>query len=1093
MEKKEVAKDTQLSAEVEPFIPQKKGTDILVPMALPNDGNGSGVEAPPIPSYLITCYPFVQENQANRQLPVYNGDIRWQQANPNSTGPYLAYPILPTPQPPVSTDYAYYQLMPAPCTPMVGFYSPFPAPYTASFQPPNVVNAVSGECSERPAPAGQACQAAAQRSKNNRGPVPKVLRTSKPLVRSVAVQKESNASGPENRSKIVLLVDASQQTDFPGDVANKSLSERASPLLWKSKVRRRRASHPAAESSSEQGASEADIDSDSGYCSPKHSHSLTTSATTRSTECKVDDLTGITGGPSWANVASQVPQRFGMDRIQTFSCGRSGRPANLRNSQDNSRGKVQSLSSPRMPSQQKSRDWTAGQSPETQQFVNGRMTGDDQKSDSLCFEDDSEFPELIIGVGVSKSKAHDNAQNKNPSICQLTKKQLGLGDLPETSPINIVQTPIPITTAIPKRAKSQRKKALAAALATAQEYSEISMEQKKLQALNKAAGRKSKAPVQLDLGDMLAALEKQQQAMKAKQLTNTKPLSYSVGTTTLFSVKDCGSMKTLHKNQQFIGFHNPLDSGAPRMKRGKEREIPKAKRPTALKKIILKEREEKKNRFSIEPTVVGSEEQGDVQLSFPEEQTITQEVVSQEDIGLSVPSDTSLSPASQNSPYSMTPVSQGSPVSSGVGSPMASSTITKIHSRRFREYCNQVLSKDIDECVTLLLQELVRFQERIYQKDPIKAKMKRRLVMGLREVTKHMRLRKIKCVIISPNCEKIQSKGGLDEALYNVIAMAREQEIPFVFALGRKALGRCVNKLVPVSVVGIFNYSGAESLFNKLVALTEEARKAYRDMVTALEQEQAEEALKHTRKVSHMGHSRNPSAASAISFCSVISEPISEVNEKEYETNWRNMVEATDAPECSESEKPTPSATTVLDKSSSLPAVIGSANKPILGITTSSSVGQTTHATKSSGSDKEEGKTDDMLEWASQQSTETGSLDGSCRDVLNSSMISTTSTLVPDMLEEEDDDEEEEEEEEEEDYASEPVAIVVTFSSRIDDWVSEAQKTLETLQLGKNIDNTEEDHNGQSDIEELDTVGQTDATTESEGSQHAESESQIYE
>lgn len=59
---------------------------------------------------------------------------------------------------------------------------------------------------------------------------------------------------------------------------------------------------------------------------------------------------------------------------------------------------------------------------------------------------------------------------------------------------------------------------------------------------------------------------------------------------------------------------------------------------------------------------------------------------------------------------------------------------------------------------------------------------------------------------IFPHCVA----GGLDEALYNVIAMAREQEIPFVFALGRKALGRCVNKLVPVSVVGIFNYSGAE-------------------------------------------------------------------------------------------------------------------------------------------------------------------------------------------------------------------------------------------------------------------------------------------
>lgn len=56
-----------------------------------------------------------------------------------------------------------------------------------------------------------------------------------------------------------------------------------------------------------------------------------------------------------------------------------------------------------------------------------------------------------------------------------------LDGLPENSPINIVQTPIPITTSVPKRAKSQKKKALAAALATAQEYSEISMEQKKLQ------------------------------------------------------------------------------------------------------------------------------------------------------------------------------------------------------------------------------------------------------------------------------------------------------------------------------------------------------------------------------------------------------------------------------------------------------------------------------------------------------------------------------------------------------------------------------------------------------------------------------------
>lgn len=45
----------------------------------------------------------------------------------------------------------------------------------------------------------------------------------------------------------------------------------------------------------------------------------------------------------------------------------------------------------------------------------------------------------------------------------------------------------------------------------------------------------------------------------------------------------------------------------------------------------------------------------------------------------------------------------------------------------------------------------------------MRAKARRRLVMGLREVTKHMKLNKIKCVIISPNCEKIQSKGINDK------------------------------------------------------------------------------------------------------------------------------------------------------------------------------------------------------------------------------------------------------------------------------------------------------------------------------------------
>ncbi|XP_070092960.1 selenocysteine insertion sequence-binding protein 2-like isoform X6 [Equus przewalskii] len=942
MDRAPADQNVKLSAEVEPFIPQKKNPDtFMIPMALPNEnGNVSGVEPTPIPSYLITCYPFVQENQSNRQFPLYNNDIRWQQPNPNPAGPYLAYPIISA-QPPVSTEYTYYQLMPAPCAQVMGFYHPFPTPYSNTFQAANAVNTITTECTERPNQLGQVFPLSSHRSRNsNRGPVvPKQLlqqhiKSKRPLVKNVATQKETNAAGPDNRSKIVLLVDASQQTDFPSDIANKSLSESSATMLWKSKGRRRRASHPTAESSSEQGASEADIDSDSGYCSPKHSNNQPAAGALRnpdsSTMSHVESSI-CTGGVNWSNVTCQATQKKPwMEKNQTFS--RGGRQTEQRNnSQVGFRCRGHSTSSERRQNLQKRQD--------NKQLNPSQSHRGNPNSESLYFEDEDGFREL-----------NENGNAKDENIQQKLSSKV-LDDLPENSPINIVQTPIPITTSVPKRAKSQKKKALAAALATAQEYSEISMEQKKLQeALSKAAGKKNKTPVQLDLGDMLAALEKQQQAMKARQITNTRPLSCT-------------------------------------------------------------------------------------------------------DTGLSMPSDTSLSPASQNSPYCMTPVSQGSPASSGIGSPMASSTITKIHSKRFREYCNQVLCKEIDECVTLLLQELVSFQERIYQKDPVRAKARRRLVMGLREVTKHMKLNKIKCVIISPNCEKIQSKGGLDEALYNVIAMAREQEIPFVFALGRKALGRCVNKLVPVSVVGIFNYFGAESLFNKLVALTEEARRAYKDMVAALEQEQAEEASKNVKKgPHHMGHSRNPSAASAISFCSVISEPISEVNEKEYETNWRNMVETSDGLETSENEREISCKHSTSEKPSKAPfdtAPVG--KQPSL--VAAGSATSATNPGKATVSEKEEVKPDD-LEWASQQSTETGSLDGSCRDLLNSSITSTTSTLVPGMLEEEDD----EEEEEEEDYTHEPISVEVQLNSRIESWVSETQRTMETLQLGKTLNGSEEDN-----------------------------------
>uniref|UniRef100_A0A5F5PUL6 SECIS binding protein 2 n=1 Tax=Equus caballus TaxID=9796 RepID=A0A5F5PUL6_HORSE len=380
----------------------------------------------------------------------------------------------------------------------------------------------------------------------------------------------------------------------------------------------------------------------------------------------------------------------------------------------------------------------------------------------------------------------------------------------------------------------------------------------------KNSGKKSQTPVQLDLGGMLTALEKKQHSQNAKQ--SSKPVVFSVGAVPVLS-KDAMSQKG-HRFSQVKTPHNPLDSSAPLMKKGKQREVPKAKKPTSLKKIILKERQERKQQRLRENAVspaFGSDGTQDAE-SGGDDRALEQADLS--------------APAGMEESGSSAPVLESKseePLGAGLQEVEAchlapdSTACPKIHSRRFREvdsldvcvheerhtadgqegdawqavveggYCSQILSKEVDACVTELLKELVRFQDRMYQKDPVKAKTKRRLVLGLREVLKHLKLRKLKCIIISPNCEKIQSKGGLDDTLHTIIDYACEQNIPCVFALNRKALGRSLNKAVPVSVVGIFSYDGAQDQFHKMVELTKAARQAYKAMLENVHQELAGE------------------------------------------------------------------------------------------------------------------------------------------------------------------------------------------------------------------------------------------------------------
>ncbi|XP_068165929.1 selenocysteine insertion sequence-binding protein 2 isoform X2 [Antennarius striatus] len=488
---------------------------------------------------------------------------------------------------------------------------------------------------------------------------------------------------------------------------------------------------------------------------------------------------------SWANIASQPPKKLAPKEQMAHDS---------------------SMQMEEIAAQQE--DGTQGKKKRKRKKKRAKGTGEEADAESEGpamfqeppkFEDEEEFPGLTLTL--TRNERYLTGRNDSKLCSEENQRRIQSRYAEETQEISPAPKSQPPETA------------------------------KKGQKTEKVSGKKSKAPVQLDIGNMLATLEKKQQSQKTKQ--DAKPIILSV------SGPVVQKQQLVQKKpawQQDKIAHNPLDSTSPLVKKGKQREVPKPKKPTPLKKVILKEREERKQRRLLEergllPEIevqpedhAAEEEQSETDITGKVVGSPVEEMNDESELDATNQRDSEEETNEDKITQQQTVTSEPCPANR-----------LKIHSRKFRDYCSQMLSKDVDECVTALLKELVRFQDRLYQKDPMKARMKRRIVMGLREVLKHLKLRKVKCVVISPNCERIQSKGGLDEALYTIIDTCREQGVPFVFALSRRALGRCVNKAVPVSLVGIFNYDGAQDFYHKMIELSSEARSAYEVMVSSQE------------------------------------------------------------------------------------------------------------------------------------------------------------------------------------------------------------------------------------------------------------------
>lgn len=357
-------------------------------------------------------------------------------------------------------------------------------------------------------------------------------------------------------------------------------------------------------------------------------------------------------------------------------------------------------------------------------------------------------------------------------------------------------------------------------------------------------------------------VDSKRRKLKRKQPLRRDPISVNIidiikkaDSCIQISPKNLQKIKNRDLERRTLG-GNTLDSSNPVRKRGKHREVGPRKKLSRLKSIILSERSKKQEQreqcamnFSSVPEEplkkpsVDSVCNGIVSLKITGSastsccQLLNDDVNYNKRIGIDLTPKTlileevsieSRSPATSND-------SNFPSLQNAITDKVQLVTILPtLHSRKFREYCDNIRSKELDEAVANLLKVIYGFQDRHYQKDPIRAHAKRRFVLGIREVKKYLMLKRLKFIVIAPDLEPVKSPGGLDQTVVHIREEGRTQQIPVIFAVGRRQLGFALMKKVPISIVGVISAEGAEELYREVLNQWHIAVERYQQKVSEL-------------------------------------------------------------------------------------------------------------------------------------------------------------------------------------------------------------------------------------------------------------------
>ena len=126
------------------------------------------------------------------------------------------------------------------------------------------------------------------------------------------------------------------------------------------------------------------------------------------------------------------------------------------------------------------------------------------------------------------------------------------------------------------------------------------------------------------------------------------------------------------------------------------------------------------------------------------------------------------------------------------------------------------VTEELEESVLYVLTELGRLQAKRRDAPAQKQYKYKRYVVGFREVDRALHRGELKGVIFAPN---IEQSDVVHSTVSDILETAKLRNVPCIFALNRRKIGKALGKSIKQSAVGIWSTEGVHHKWKELLTI----------------------------------------------------------------------------------------------------------------------------------------------------------------------------------------------------------------------------------------------------------------------------------